>query len=113
MSFSSFCCAAAAGLLVLAAPVRAQYPASKHGGTYMFNYYLPPAPSTTPWWPSWSPDGKWIAVAMYGSIWKVDVSSGEAFELLAGKKYHSSPDWSPTARAAIRLGAESRSPRGR
>ena len=34
---------------------RPAYPVSKHGGTYMFNYYLPPAPSTTPWWPSWSP----------------------------------------------------------
>ena len=34
---------------------------------------LPAArPDTTPWWPSWSPDGKWIAVAMHGSIWKVD-----------------------------------------
>ena len=27
---------------------RPVYPASKHGGTYMYNYYLPPAPSTTP-----------------------------------------------------------------
>ena len=40
----------------------AEYPASKHGGTYMFNYYIPPAPSTTPWAPTWSPDGRWIAV---------------------------------------------------
>ncbi len=85
-------------LLVLAPPGRAerpQYPPSKHGGTYMFNYYLPPAPSATPWWPSWSPDGKSIAVAMYGSIWKVDASTGAAEELTSGKKYHSSPDWSP------------------
>ena len=29
------------------AAVRPDYPASKHGGTYMFNYYLPPAPSAT------------------------------------------------------------------
>jgi hypothetical protein len=47
-----------------AAPVRPDYPASKHGGTYMFNYYLPPTPSTTPW----SPDGTWIAVATLGDI---------------------------------------------
>src|SRR5262245_14469588 len=86
-------------LLIIAAPAllaqRSVYPASKHGGTYMFNYYLPPAPSTTPWWPSWSPDGKWIAVAMHGSIWKVDPNTGIAHELTYGKKYHSSPDWSP------------------
>ncbi len=86
-------------LLIVAGPALwaqgSVYPASKHGGTYMFNYYLPPAPSTTPWWPSWSPDGKWIAVAMHGSIWKVDPQTGTAYELTYGKKYHSSPDWSP------------------
>ena len=78
-------------VLVFASPGRAerpQYPPSKHGGTYMFNYYLPPAPSATPWWPSWSPDGKSIAVAMYGSIWKVDPRTGAAEELTSGKKYH-------------------------
>src|SRR5262245_54983653 len=90
------CVAAAAAAAVAAvAPVRPDYPASKHGGTYMFNYYLPPAPSTTPWAPAWSPDGKWIAVAMYGSIWKVDPDSGTAFELSYNRKYHSSPSWSP------------------
>jgi Tol biopolymer transport system component len=86
-------------LLILAGPALwaqgSVYPASKHGGTYMFNYYLPPAPGTTPWWPSWSPDGKWIAVAMHGSIWKIDPETGAADELTYGKKYHSSPDWSP------------------
>jgi len=71
------------------------YPASKHGGNYMFNYYFPPAPSATPWAPCWSPDGKWIAFAMNGSIWKVDPHTGIAFELTYGNKYHSSPAWSP------------------
>ena len=60
----------------------------------MFNFYLPPAPSTTPWAPSWSPDGKWLAVAMHGSIWKVDPENGEASELTYDKRYHSSPDCS-------------------
>jgi hypothetical protein len=60
----------------------------------MFNYYLPPAPATTPWAPCWSPDGKWIAVSMNGSIWKVDPRSGTAFELSYNRKYHSSPTWS-------------------
>src|SRR5512140_3514964 len=73
---------------------KADYPASKHGGTYMFNYYLPPAPGTTPWAPAWSPDGKWIAVGMYGSIWKIDPRTGVAFELTYNRKYHSSPNWS-------------------
>jgi TolB protein len=73
----------------------AVYPAAKHGETYMHNYYLPPAPGTTPWWPSWAPDGKSIAIAMQGSIWRVDPKSGQAIELTYSRKYHSSPDWSP------------------
>jgi Tol biopolymer transport system component len=71
------------------------YPGAKHGGNYMHNFYFPPAPSSTPWAPSWSPDGKWIAVAMWGSIWKVDPLTGTAQELTYGRKYHSLPDWSP------------------
>jgi hypothetical protein len=61
----------------------------------MHNFYFPPAPSSTPWAPDWSPDGKWIAVAMSGSIWKVDPESGRAWELTHDRKYHSLPDVSP------------------
>ena len=32
---------------------------------------------------------------MYGSIWKVSVNTGEAYELTHGNKLHSSPAWSP------------------
>ena len=39
------------------------YPNARTGGNYMHNYYLPPSGSSTPWWPSWSPDGQWIAFA--------------------------------------------------
>ena len=74
------------------------YPSARHGGNYMHNFYLPPAPSSTPWAPSWSPDGEWIAVAMSGSIWKVSPDSGVAHELSVGEKYHSTPDWSPDGR---------------
>ncbi|PYT26701.1 MAG: hypothetical protein DMG57_20670 [Acidobacteria bacterium] len=72
-----------------------EYPASKHGENYMFNFYFPPAPSSTPWAPAWSPDGKWIAVAMEGSIWKIDPATGSATEVTYNRKYHSSPTWSP------------------
>ena len=74
------------------------YPAARHGGGYMFNYYLPPAPSATPWAPAWSPDGKQIAVGLHGSIWRIDLASSEAFELTYDRHYHSSPDWSPDGR---------------
>ena len=71
------------------------YPSARTGATYMHNYYFPPAPSSTPWAPAWSPDGKWLAVAMSGSIWKVDSASGVAHELTYDATYHSMPDWSP------------------
>jgi TolB protein len=72
-----------------------RYPAARQGGNYMHNYYFAPAPSSTPWAPAWSPDGKSIAVAMSGSIWSVDPTSGAARELTYSGKYHSMPDWSP------------------
>lgn len=77
------------------------YAAAKTGGNYMHNFYFPPAVSTTPWWPAWSPDGSWVAVSMSGSIWKVDWKSGAAEELTAGPTYHSSPDISPDGRWLI------------
>jgi hypothetical protein len=78
-------------------PIRdTNYTAVKEGGgMYLYNYYIPPAPSTTPWAPVWAPDGKSLAVAMYGSIWKIDPASGAGTELTYNRKYHSSPAWSP------------------
>ena len=78
-----------------------QYPASRHGGNYMFNFYFPPSPSSTPWAPAWAPDGQSVAVAMAGSIWGVDLATGAADELTHGAAYHSSPDWSPDGRWII------------
>ena len=76
-----------------------RYPTSKHGGNYMHNFYFPPAPSSTPWAPSWAPDGDSIAVSMSGSIWQVDPNRGTANELTySADAYHSSPDWSPDGR---------------
>lgn len=91
------------GCLALGTPeVLAQagrYPASQHGGNYMHNFYFPPAPSSTPWAPSWSPDGRSLAVSMSGSIWRVNPETGSAEELTySPEAYHSSPDWSPDGR---------------
>ena len=90
-----------AAAAVAAAPQpESVYPGAREGGggNYMFNYYMPPAPSTTPWAPSWSPDRKSVAVGMQGSIWRIDLSNGIATELTSNGRYHSSPTWSPDGR---------------
>jgi TolB protein len=71
------------------------YQNAKTGGNYMHNYYFPPAGSSTPWWPSWSPDGQWIAFAMDGSIWKARAGESTAYEMIYAREYLSSPEWSP------------------
>ncbi len=74
------------------------YPGARAGGGYMENFYLPPAPSSTPWYPGWHPDGEHIAVAMQGAIWSVEISTGIATQLVSGLKYYSSPNYSPDGR---------------
>ncbi len=72
------------------------YPNAKTGGNYMHNYYFAPAASSTPWWPSWAPDGKRIAFAMDGSIWTIEVGSTVARELVfSAREYLSMPEYSP------------------
>ena len=62
------------------------YPAARQGGTYMYNYYFPARSQLDALGAGWSPDGKSIAVAMSGSIWKVDLAAGEAHELTYNAK---------------------------
>ena len=92
-------CAAAALTVSLDAQ---NYPAARSGGNYMHNYYLPPAGSSSPWWPTWSPDGQWLAFAMHGSLWRMRVSNGNsdgvAEEIAHASEYLSSPEWSPDGR---------------
>jgi TolB protein len=77
------------------------YPSAKSGGNYMHNYYFPMAPSATPWYPAWTPDGKHITVSLAGSIWNVDPSTGVAEEIAYGPKYLSSPAWSPDGETLV------------
>ena len=78
-----------------------EYSTLKLRSNYMSSYYLAHMPNPTPWAPAWSPDGKWIAVSMFGSIWKVEVATGVAIELTHNAKYHSNPDWSPDGKWII------------
>lgn len=80
-------CLALIALLALTTSVFAQsrrpYQASRYGGNDLHTCLIPPAPSSTPWAPAWSPDGRALAVAISGSIWRVDVATGAAQELKA------------------------------
>ncbi len=84
-------------LVVALAQDEPGYRAARTGGNYMHNYYLPAA-SSTPWRPAWSPDGREIAFAMAGSIWKIAVGDTTAHELTANRTYDSDPVWSPDGR---------------
>ncbi len=93
-------------MLLLAAatvawPQNDLYPAARHGGNYMHNYYLPPAPASYPWSPEWSPDGESIVVSLHGSLWQVDPGTGIAAELTYNGRYHSSPTYSPDGKWII------------
>ena len=78
-----------------AQPIGRPYPAAAHGGNYMHNFHFPPAPSSSPWYPAWHPGGERVAVAMSGSLWEVDIATGDAHEIVHGPGYYSSPDYSP------------------
>ena len=99
--------ALASTLLALAvAGLPAQnYPAARTGGNYMHNYLLPPAGSSTPWWPSWAPDGRSIAFAMDGSLWRMAVADGRgdgvAHEIAHAPEFLSSPEHSPDGRFLV------------
>ena len=71
------------------------------GGNYMFNFYLPPQGTSTPWWPSWSPDGESLAFSMQGTIWQMRLDDGVAHEFVHRTEYLSSPEWSPDGKYVV------------
>src|SRR6266513_2093065 len=76
-----------------------EYPALKYRSNYLASYYLSHAPNTTPWWPSWSPDGKWI-VYTADDDWKsiqleiVNVATGEIRKLTNDNQLYVDPVFS-------------------
>src|SRR2546430_5346289 len=64
------------------------------GEPYTLECYLPQI-TNGPNFPTWSPDGRQIAFAMKGSIWRLKPGEGWAYELTADASYDSQPSWSP------------------
>ena len=67
------------------------------GEPYTIECYLPQT-TNGPNFPGWSPDGKEIAFAMKGSIWRIRLGETTAHELVAEQGYASQPAWSPDGR---------------
>lgn len=68
---------------------------NRYGFSDRVERHMFPTVSTGPQTPAWSPDGRWIAFAMRGDIWKIPADGGEAVALTAGPAYHFEPAWSP------------------
>ncbi len=64
------------------------------GEPYALECYLPQI-TNGPNFPSWSPDGKSLAFAARGSIWRLELGDSTAYELTSGRSYDSMPAWSP------------------
>jgi|GEM_PF-561059 len=45
--------------------------------------------------PTWAPDGKRLAVTLFGSIWETPAAGGPARQITAGDGYDAHPAWSP------------------
>ncbi len=87
--------------LVYPGPMPGGYPSmdGEYGAAKMYmESYFPPPVTASPTYPAWAPDGRSLAFAAHGRIWRVPVEGGTATQLTTGPGYHSQPSWSPDGR---------------
>ncbi len=70
------------------------------GEPYTIECYLPQI-TNGPNFPAWSPDGKELAFAMKGSIWRLKLAETTAHELTTERGYASQPAWSPDGKFIV------------
>jgi len=70
------------------------------GEPYTLECYLPQI-TNGPNFPTWSPDGKELALSMKGSIWRLKLGESTAEELTTDRGYAGMPAWSPDGRFIV------------
>ena len=61
--------------------------------------------------PTWSPDGRRLAVSLFGSIWTMPAGGGTATQLTTSPGFHDHPAWSPDGASIAYVVGQN--PRGR
>lgn len=63
-------------------------------------------------WTSWSPDGRWVALAAGTEgnydVWKVSVPDGRLVRLTDDPRYETTPEWSPDGRRVVFVRSDAR-----
>ena len=86
------------GTLIATAPREAVLKQIRLPHAYYYREMYVPQVTGGPTSAAWSPDGRELAYAMQGSLWRQRPGSDEAVQITSGDGYDHQPDWSPDGR---------------